>query len=244
MAETQEQGPAENGTANGRGDDLLGDEDIIINDQDGLPNIHPNLKQDADMETSEAEDHLDDLPCSLIVTNIHDSVFVDNEQKNEMEDLFRHYDADVSFQWLRSFHRLRVNFRTPLAAATARMQLHQYRLRQSTITCYFAQPMTPVRNSTLQPPAPYKQFLISPPSSPPLDWEPRPEGEPIINHELIAALANLKPGTAHELHPPSPGQPSIVVHTALTAAVMGGSQAATGATPKPRIVHTSCPERA
>lgn len=247
MAELENQ-PATNGT-NNREDGIICNDDIIINDQDGLPNIHPNLKQDTDMETIEADDQLDDLPSSLIVTNIHDSVFVDSEQKREMEDLFRQYDSEVSFQWLRSFHRLRANFQTPTAAAAARMQLHQYHIRQSTITCYFAQPVTPVRNSSLQPPAPYKQFLISPPSSPPLDWEPRPEGEPIINHELIAALANLKPGSSHELHPPSPGQPSIVVHTALTAAVMGGpnptnSPGATSNTSKPRIVHTSCPERA
>lgn len=37
----------------------------------------------------------------------------------------------------------------------------------------------------------------------------------MINHDLLAALATLVPGGTHELHPPSPGQPSIVVHTAL-----------------------------
>lgn len=37
----------------------------------------------------------------------------------------------------------------------------------------------------------------------------------MINHDLLAALATLAPGGTHELHPPSPGQPSIVVHTAL-----------------------------
>lgn len=137
------------------------------------------------------------------------------DKKRELEDLFRLYDEDVTFQWLRSFRRLRVNFQTPFAAASARIQLHQYKINESVITCYFAQPVTPVKNPNLQPPAPYKQFLISPPASPPLDWEPRPEGEPIINQDLLAALATLTPGGSHELHPPSPGQPSIVVHTAL-----------------------------
>lgn len=152
-----------------------------------------------------------------------------------MEDLFRNYDPDVTFQWLRSFKRLRVNFQTPLAAASARIQLHQYKINESVITCYFAQPVTPVRNSNLQPPAPFKQFLISPPASPPLDWEPRPESEPLINHDLLAALATLAPGSSHELHPPAPGQPSIVVHTALAGA---------GIAAKPRIMHTQCPDRA
>ncbi|XP_065169770.1 protein sarah [Atheta coriaria] len=225
--------------------DELKDEDIIINDQDGLPNIHPNLKGDP-MDTegleNEAEDEFDDLPSSLIVTNIHDSVFVQPDKKKEMEDLFRLFDEAVTFQWLRSFRRLRVNFVTTLAAANARVQLHQHKLNESTISCYFAQPVTPVRNASLQPPKPFKQFLISPPASPPLDWEPRPEGEPILNHDLLAALASLAPGASHELHPPSPGQPAIVVHTALAAAAAAAAAAA-DAPPKQRIAHTACPER-
>lgn len=67
-----------------------------------------------------------------------------------------------------------------------------------------------------------------------MGWEPHPEGEPIINHDLLAALATLTPGTSHEVHPPSPGQPGIVVHTAL-GAPDGGA--------KPKIMHTSCPQR-
>lgn len=46
----------------------------------------------------------------------------------------------------------------------------------------------------LQPPALTKQFLISPPASPPVGWEPREEGEPLVNHDLLAAIANLSAG--------------------------------------------------
>lgn len=55
----------------------LSDEDIIINDQDGLPNVHPNLIPEADIDSPDqhSEDEFEDLPSSLIVTNIHDSVF-------------------------------------------------------------------------------------------------------------------------------------------------------------------------
>ncbi|XP_056648705.1 protein sarah [Diorhabda carinulata] len=214
----------------------LSDEDIIINDQDGLPNVHPNLISEAEIDSPEqhSDDEFEDLPSSLIVTNIHDSVFITPDKKRDLEDLFKKYDPNVTFQWLRSFRRLRVNFKTPFAAASARIELHQYKINESVITCYFAQPVTPVKNPNLQPPAPYKQFLISPPASPPLDWEPRVEGEPIINHDLLAAIATLSPGATHELHPSSPGQPSIVVHTALGAPNTGT---------KPRIMHTAAPDR-
>ncbi|XP_018565507.1 protein sarah [Anoplophora glabripennis] len=214
----------------------LSEEDIIINDQDGLPNVHPNLLAEAEVDSPEhhTDDEFEDLPTSLIVTNIQDCVFTTPEKKRELEELFKIYDPDVTFQWLRSFRRLRVNFQTAFAAASARIQLHQYKINESVITCYFAQPVTPVKNPNLQPPAPYKQFLISPPASPPLDWEPRAEGEPMINHDLLAALATLTPGGSHELHPPSAGQPAIVVHTALGATNSGA---------KPRVLQTSCPER-
>lgn len=64
----------------------------------------------------------------------------------------------------------------------------------------------------LLPPAPVRQYLISPPASPPVGWEPREEGEPIINYDIISALSKLTPGCAHELHPPSEAHPGIVVH--------------------------------
>lgn len=103
-----------------------------------------------------------------------------------------------------------------LFLANARIQLHQFKINKSIINCYFAQPVTPISNRNLQPPAPTKQFLISPPSSPPAGWQQADESEPhLINHDLLAALATLAPGEVHELHAPSETQPGILVHTAI-----------------------------
>lgn len=212
------------------------DESIYINEADGLTNEHPILPYDIDEDEEEVAENpdaplrpvkkrataagdaddstFDDLPTSLIVTNIHSEVFTDETQRAELEELFRFFSAAAKFQWFRSFRRLRVNYDTAVAAATARIQLQQYQCGKSRISCYFAQPVTPVTQKYLQPPAPYKQFLISPPASPPLDWQPHEEGEPVVNQDLLAALANLTPGESHELHPPSTEHPAIVVHTA------------------------------
>lgn len=214
------------------GDKMSLDENIYINEADGLTNEHPMLPLDSDGEEvigdsdgsnslvkqySNDSDSFEDLPTSLIVTNVHADVFGDEEQKAELENLFKFFSPNVKIQWFRSFRRLRVNFDSAVAAATARIQLHQYQCGKSVISCYFAQQVTPVGKQYLQPPAPFKQFLISPPASPPAGWEPRAEGEPLVNHDLLAALANLTPGETHELHQQSTDHPGIILHTANLA---------------------------
>jgi hypothetical protein len=124
-------------------------------------------------------------------------------------------------------------------------------VNKSVINCYFAQPVTPISNKSLQPPAPSKQFLISPPSSPPLGWQQADECEPFMfNHDLLAALANLNPGEVHEIHAASETQPGILVHTAIVGQEGGAiamdeseeaKKAAAGTTAS--TMHTRCPER-
>jgi calcipressin-2 len=67
-----------------------------VNDEPNSSEAHP--------------DSFDDLPTSLIVTNIHSQVFVNEQLKEEMEGLFRKFSEEVTFQWLKSFRRLRVNY--------------------------------------------------------------------------------------------------------------------------------------
>lgn len=72
------------------------DTDMIINETDGLPNVHPNLdnlerevtkQKDCDVDgdtgarTIDELIHDDDLPTSLIVTNVDSSVFQNDEAK-------------------------------------------------------------------------------------------------------------------------------------------------------------------
>lgn len=67
------------------------------------------------------------------------------------------------------------------------------------------------RNNYLNIPKLSKQFLISPPVSPPVGWKPHEEGSPCIDVQLISAIANLVPGQVHEIHPASESQPGIFV---------------------------------
>ncbi|XP_006618288.1 protein sarah [Apis laboriosa] len=226
-------------------EELEESENIIINEVDGLPNLHPNYQQlelEFDIEKSRSDTRSiedlvrdEDLPTSVIVTNVDPRVFKSDELKHEIQDLFKQFGKDATFQYFRSFRRMRVNYSSPNAAANARIQLHQTHFGETNINCYFAQPVTPidVEDQHLQPPALTKQFLISPPASPPIGWEPREENEPLVNHDLLAAIANLSAGGSHELHPGGSGQPGIVVHVCETTNPIKNV---------PRIQHTRCPE--
>ncbi|XP_073995609.1 RRM_RCAN_like domain containing protein Sra [Rhodnius prolixus] len=222
------------------------DGEMIINEVDGLPNLHPNYNEidlnqyNSQRNTSCNIEELvndEDLPTSLIVTNLDNILFKSDELKKQVELLFAQFGEPVSFQYFRSFRRMRVNYSCPAAAAKARIHLHQTMFLNTVINCYFAQPVTPIDSADqhLQPPAPVKQFLISPPASPPIGWEPHDEGEPLVNYDLLAAIANLTPGGTHELHAGSENQPGIVVHVC--------EEVLSGDTTKPRIIHTRCPQQ-
>lgn len=62
----------------------------------------------------------------------------------EIEELFKQFGENATFQYFKSFRRMRVNYKSPSAAAHARIQLHQAKFGDTNINCYFAQPVTPI----------------------------------------------------------------------------------------------------
>lgn len=173
-----------------------------------------NRNRNEDTVENDIEDSNEsDLPNTLIIANVDVSVYDEIEARNTFECLFREHGL-ADFQYLKSFRRVRVEYRSSVDAAKARITLHETDLFGKRIKCYFAQPVEKLSDGSphLRIPPPHKQFLISPPASPPVGWEPHNEGEPVIDYDLLAALANLAPGESHELHPASDSAPGIVVH--------------------------------
>lgn len=69
-------------------------------------------------------------------------------------------------------------------------------------------------SQTLGLPAATKQFLISPPTSPPVGWEQTSEQPPVINYDLLSAVYSLaEPSETYEVHQGCVATPTIVVST-------------------------------
>ncbi|KAG7167495.1 sarah-like [Homarus americanus] len=202
-------------------DDML-IEDIGMGTTNGEEEVEAaGYSQDPDMQTSTGEEVDGEAavnqepPTSIIVTNLLAQTFDEPEERAIFQSLFHDVDETATFQYFKSFKRVRVNFASAAQAAAARNKLHLTEFRGEIIKCYFTQPIILGSNREggphLQPPKREKQFLISPPASPPVGWEPIEEAEPLVNYDLIAAVANLAPGEAHELHPPTEDKPGIIV---------------------------------
>lgn len=202
---------------------------------------HQNSKLDENEEDEENE--RGNRNYALIVTNVDPMVFHDDFMKAKFESLFLAYgDSNtVKFRYLKSFKRIRIDFKDHQSAEAARMNLDRYKLGQNQFRCYNAQIINLQRQSNeayqyLKIPKLTKQFLISPPASPPVGWEPVNEGTPCIDVQLISAIANLVPGKVHEIHPASESQPGIFVEVCEDAefdALEKRSKASIPKTPNP-----------
>lgn len=167
--------------------------------------------------------------------------------QNQFERAFKQFDPEAHFLYFKSFRRSRIDFTLGQAATKARIFCNNMKFGEENINCYYAEVRTwffgcwwnkfefcivlkvaeMVSSMLLQPPALEKQFLISPPASPPEGWQPVEEAQPMFNMDLHRALSNLIPGSIHELHPANGNQPGINLYVASAApgqlTVGGGS---------------------
>lgn len=155
-----------------------------------------------------------DINKTLIVTNVDNEVFTNPVLRTTFENLFRSFDTQVEFRYLKSFRRIRLDFTSTKSTQAALASMREYRLGNTTFKCYMVRAIKSDSMSSkhLMLPKQTRQFLISPPASPPENWAPIHEHPPVIDIQLISAIANIIPGQVHEIHPASETNPGIFVH--------------------------------
>lgn len=157
----------------------------------------------------------ENMSWSLSITNVPNDVYDDQTTKELFEKLFSPYGSknNRSFIYLRTFHRVRVTFDNEEKAKEAKKDLHGQLFLGYELGVFFVQRRSSLKNnSNLMPPPLTKQFLISPPASPPVGWEQSVESHPVINYDLLAAVASLDTAKPYHLHTSPDDTPSIVVH--------------------------------
>ncbi|XP_056595520.1 calcipressin-1 [Triplophysa dalaica] len=190
-------------------------------------------------EASEVQ--LSDQPNALIACKVAEDVFNEHHLKVQFEALFREFDQGASFQFFKSFRRVRINFTDVLAAAEARVKLHKSDFNGKEMRLYFAQSIH-IGSSRLEPPKPDKQFLISPPASPPVGWEQSQDATPYINYDLLRAVTKLGPGEQYELHTGTTNTPSVIVHVCEDDSSEGEEETEGNKRARPKIIQTRRPD--
>lgn len=159
-----------------------------------------------------------DLPNAIIVTNVPTEVFSDDEQKTNFSSLFTQIEPDAHFDFLRSFRRVRIIFRSPENATAAKLLTQHLSFNGTTLKSFFAQKVR-LRDSSddglLKLPPLEKQFLISPPASPPVGWEQCHEMAPVVcNFDLMSRLAAFTVEDTYEVFEGDDDKPKIIIHPA------------------------------
>ncbi|XP_059408247.1 calcipressin-1-like isoform X2 [Carassius carassius] len=189
--------------------------------------------------------HLKTTKCNsycLVATPVDHEIFCRPQIREQFEALFREFDPSTSFQFFKSFRRVRINFTNALAAAEARVKLHKSDFNGKEMRLYFAQ-VVHIGSPHLEPPKPEKQFLISPPASPPVGWAQLQDAMQVVNYDLLCAVTKLGPGEQYELHTGTTNTPSVIVHVCEDDSSDGEDETAEcSKRMRPKIIHTRRPD--
>ncbi|VDK57275.1 unnamed protein product [Anisakis simplex] len=162
-----------------------------------------------------------DLPNAIIITNVPEEVFSNEDQKRNFSSLFTQIEEDAHFDFLKSFRRIRIIFSSPENATAAKLLTQHLSFNGALLKAFFAQRVR-LRDASddglLKLPPLEKQFLISPPASPPVGWEQCHEMAPVVcNFDLMARLAAFTIDDNYEVFGGDVDKPKIVIHPAESA---------------------------
>ncbi|XP_063680165.1 calcipressin-1-like [Bolinopsis microptera] len=115
----------------------------------------------------------------------------DPKDRELFEDLFSVYDNDVQIYYVASLARARITFSDVASAVVCKRELNGVTLDADTRLCLKHTYLGSCDQQQLDVPPLTKQFLISPPSSPPVGWEPVLEMEPHVDENLLEAIEKL-----------------------------------------------------
>lgn len=163
----------------------------------------------------------DNLPTGIIIRDVPKELFDDCEQKMNFKSLFQQICSEpVRIDFLKSFQRVRVIFEKPEHATAAKLLVEHHSFNGAKMKAFFAKNIKMSRKAHqdeqghLTLPPLEKQFLISPPSSPPVGWVQHAEMAPVVcNLDLMARLASLAVDDKFEVYEGDEQQrrPSIIV---------------------------------
>uniref|UniRef100_A0A914LGX5 Calcipressin-like protein n=1 Tax=Meloidogyne incognita TaxID=6306 RepID=A0A914LGX5_MELIC len=163
------------------------------------------------------------LPTAIIIRDVPKELFDDPEQKSNFRSLFQQITCDtdpIRIDFLKSFQRVRIVFEKPEHATAAKLLVEHHSFNGAKMKAFFAKNIKMARRvdqdeqGHLKLPPLEKQFLISPPSSPPVGWVQHAEMAPVVcNLDLMSRLASLAVDDKFELYEGDEHQrrPSIVV---------------------------------
>jgi len=167
-----------------------------------------------------------ELPTSIIIKDVPKEIYENIDMKTNFSNMFEQIDPNVRIDFLKGFQRVRVVFTQPEHATAAKLLVEHHEFNGRKMKAYFAQNIKLTKTTHqdeeghLTLPPLEKQFLISPPTSPPVGWTQSIEMAPVVcDFDLMSRLAAFTIDDKYELHEGvGDEQPSIIVTPAQSTA--------------------------